>query len=88
MLTFCLVFLTLLLIVLGLLLRQLTLDIPAPAHCSLAISAACAVPVDDVNPQLKPVSWGVVRSRFGGDVAHCSFTSEEVTAPGEGQWYS
>ena len=87
-LTFCLVFLTLLLIVLGLLLRQLTLDIPAPAHCSLVISAACAAPVDDVSPQLKPVRWGVVRSRFGGDVAHCSFTSEEVTAPVEGQWYS
>ena len=87
-LTFCLVFLTLLLIVLGLLLRQLTLDIPAPAHCSLAISAAFTPPVDDVNPQLKPVWWGVVRSRFGGDVAHCSFTSEEVTPPVEGQWYS
>ncbi len=87
-LTFCLVFLTLLSVVLGLLLRKLTLDIPAPAHCSLAISAACAAPVDDVNPQLKPVGWGVVRSRFGGDVAHCSFTSEEVTAPVEGQWYS
>lgn len=86
-LTFCLVFLTLLLIVLALLLRQLTLDIPAPAHCSLAISAACAAPVDDVNPQLKPVGWGVVRNRFGGEVAHCTFASEEVTAPVEGQWY-
>lgn len=87
-LTFCLVFMILLLTVLGLLLRQLTLNIPAPAHCSLAISAACAAPVDDVSPQLKPVGWGVVRCRFGGNVAHCSFTSEEVTAPVEGQWYS
>lgn len=88
-LTFCLVFLTLLLVVLGLLLRKLTLDIPAPAHCSLAISAACHAPVvDGVNPQLKPVGWGVVRSRFGGEIAHCSFTSEEVTTPVEEQWYS
>ena len=87
-LTFCLLFLTLLLIVLGLLLRRLTLDVPAPAHCSLAISAACHPPVDDVDPQLKPVGWGVVRSRFGGDIAHCSFTSEDVTAPVDGQRYS
>lgn len=87
-LTFCLVFLTLLLVVLGLLLRKLTLDISAPAHCSLVISAACHAPVDDVSPQLNPVGWGVLRSRFGGEIAHCSFTSEEVTAPVEGQWYS
>ena len=87
-LTFCLVFLALLLVVLGLLLRKISLDIPAPAHCSLAISAACYAPLDDVHPQLKPVQWGVVRSCFGGEIAHCSFTSEEVTAPVEGQWYS
>lgn len=62
--------------------------IPPTEHCSLVISAACHPPPDDIDPQLGTVQWGVVRSRFGGDIDQCSFTSEAVSAPEEGVVYT
>jgi hypothetical protein len=85
--TFCLVFVILLLVVFRMLLRTSTLNLPAAAHCSLVISAACHAPPSDNDPQLKRVQWGVVRNRFGA-IDHCSFTSEDVTRPVEGNLYS
>lgn len=57
-------------------------------NCSLVISAACHPPPDDVDPQLQSVQWGVVPSRYGGDIGHSTFTSKEVTAPENGKHYA
>jgi hypothetical protein len=89
-LTFSLVFLSLWVVILVVLVQKVRLGLPAAAHCSLVISAACHPPRDDLDndPHLKPVIWGVVKSRFRGSVKHCSFTSDEVTEPVEGELYS
>lgn len=68
--------------------RKIKVGIPVAAHCSLAISAACHPPPDEVKPHLKPVQWGVVRNRFGGEVDHCTYSSECVTAPEPGKRYA
>jgi hypothetical protein len=89
-LTFSLIFLSLCVFVLGFLLQKVRLGLPAAAHCSFVISTACHPPRDDLDEDLhlKPVMWGVVKSKFGGNVKHCSFTNEEVTEPVEGVEYS
>ena len=87
MLVFCVAFLLLIAVIYMDNFRTVRIQIPPALHCSLVISAACHPPPDDVNPHLEPVHWGVVRSRFGGKIAHCSFTSEEVTAPKDGDIY-
>ncbi|KAJ9636341.1 hypothetical protein H2199_008016 [Coniosporium tulheliwenetii] len=68
--------------------RKIKVGIPVAAHCSLAISAACHSPPDEEEPHLKPVQWGVVRNRFGGEVDHCTYSSEPVTAPEPGKRYA
>ena len=78
----------LLLVVLDLLLWKMHQKLPLAKNCSLVISAACHPLPDEVNPQLQRVQWGVVRSRYGGDIGHCTLTSEEVTAPEEGTHYA
>lgn len=85
---FSLTYFLLLSIVYGLRHRLLHIAIPPVEHCSLMISAACHPPPDDVDPQLGLVQWGVVRSRFGGDIRHCSFMSEKVSPPEEGMVYT
>jgi hypothetical protein len=89
-LTISLVFLSLWAVILAVLAQKVRLELPAATHCSLVISAACHPPRDDLDngPHLKPGIWGVVKSRFRGSVKHCSFTSEEVTEPFEGEPYS
>lgn len=69
-------------------LRRITTNLPLAQHCSLVISAACHPPPDDVTSHLKPVKWGVVRKRFGGEIAHCTFTSEDTMEPVEGSMYA
>ncbi len=59
---------------------------PLVASCSAAISAACHRPEEDIDAATKPVMWGVVSSENG--VAHCCFTSFEVTRPIPGELYT
>jgi hypothetical protein len=87
-LIFTLLFLGLLLWVLCLLLQKVDIYMPVTGHCSAVISAACHPPPDDENAHWKKVQWGVVRNRFGGSIEHCTFTSEEVTYPQEGELYA
>jgi hypothetical protein len=88
LLVFATTYLATLFVVLGLQLRRITLRIPPANHCSLVISAACHPPPEDANAQLKQVQWGVVRERFGAEVGHCSFTSEDVLTPEQGKHYA
>jgi hypothetical protein len=88
LLVFSMASLTLLVSVLLLFHRSIVYRIPPADHCSLAISAACHPPPDDIEPHLKAVQWGVVRNRYGGDISHCSITSEEVAGPESGELYA
>lgn len=88
LLVFATIYFATLFIVLGFQMRRITLRLPPANHCSLIISAACHPPPEDTDAHLKKVQWGVVRARFGGEVGHCSFTSEEVSNPEEGKHYA
>lgn len=61
--------------------------LPLAVDCSLAISAACHPPPDDVDASLRPVHWGVVESRYGG-IGHCTMTSLDVSEPVIGTMYA
>lgn len=87
-LVFSLTWIGLLIVIVFFTLRQIDQHIPPAATCSLAISAACHPPPNDIEPHLRPVQWGAVRNMFGGGIAHCTFTSEPVTCPKEGQLYA
>ena len=56
--------------------------------CSVAISAACHPPEDDVDAAYLAVSWGEVSSHEGEDVGHATFTSLEVRALEVGRLYA
>jgi hypothetical protein len=70
---------------------------PVAGSCSLAIAAACHPAFDpnenrimewereDEDMALLPVKWGAVPVH--GRIGHCSFTSEDVDVPKEGQIY-
>lgn len=58
--------------------RQVHPQVPMAGSCSIAISAACHRPVDDVDAAYLPVSWGEIAKEGTSDVGHCSFTSFEV----------
>ena len=85
---FTLIFLGLLFIVFCLLLEKIEVRMPITGHCSVVISAACHPPPDDEAAHLKELQWGVVRNRFGGTIQHCTFTSENVLEPYEGEIYA
>lgn len=63
---------SLLLIALGLGFRKLHGCIPVVGSCSVAISAACHRPKEDIDASVLPVNWGAV-SRH-----RCCFTSQKV----------
>lgn len=83
---FC-VFFTLIGAVIFLVLRLVEIRIPPARHRSNIISAACHPPLDDVDPHLKEVQWGVVEKSGEQSIGHCTFTSQEVTTPQEGAFY-
>lgn len=87
LLVFALSFLGILAVVYGMQIRSLQIYVPPAEHCSLVISAACHPPPGDINPQFKPVRWGVVRNELGRATKHCSFTSENISKPKEGVMY-
>ncbi|KAK5703240.1 hypothetical protein LTR97_004189 [Elasticomyces elasticus] len=52
--------------------------IPVAGSCSVAISAACHRPKDDVNAGVLEVKWGEIHGEGTSEVGHCAFTTEEV----------
>lgn len=54
-------------------------DMPLAGTTSIAISAACHAPPDDVDAAVLPIQWGVVSVENG--VGHCCFSSKLVTPP-------
>lgn len=63
--------------------------IPQGGFNSAVLSAACHPPVGETDVHLKPVQWGVVSPPDeNAGVGHCSFSSEEVSLPVEGQEYA
>lgn len=67
--------------------RKFVTGLPQAASNSLIISAACHPSVDDVEPHLKAVQWGVVEGEMVNGFKHCSLSSEAVRAPEEGEVY-
>lgn len=64
-------------------------DLPLAGSCSLAISAACHRPEDDVDAARLPVMWGEVEKEDqSADVGHCCITSKHVIPPTEGRLYA
>ena len=82
-----------LLVIFGLVMGSRTYEpgIPLAASCSIAISAACHVPEQELElrPELAPLQWGVVPGVFDekGN-PHCSFSSQPVTQPVDHVYYS
>jgi hypothetical protein len=54
---------------------------------SLAISAACHRPSEEMGAHLKKVRWGAVLHEKDGIPGHCCFTSGEVEEPKVGGRY-
>jgi hypothetical protein len=67
--------------------RTFRVRIPFAASCSLVISAACHPSVDDRDPQLRPVQWGVVEERMFDGEKHCALSSKPVLRPKVGEKY-
>lgn len=68
--------------------RKLQSHMPLARSCSAMMAAAARRPAKDVDAAILPVKWGVVADSSGDVVAHCSFTSEEVTDLQEGKLYA
>ena len=66
--------------------RRYQPGIPLAASCSVAISAACHPPADDMNAAFGDVQYGEVEAKTG--VRHCTFTSHAVTVPVAGEYYA
>ncbi|PWY67945.1 hypothetical protein BO70DRAFT_374505 [Aspergillus heteromorphus CBS 117.55] len=69
--------------------RRFRAPMPLAAHCSVALSAACHPPADDLDAGRRAVMWGEVTGedeRIEG-YSHCTFTSHEVTRPSETRFY-
>jgi hypothetical protein len=67
--------------------RKMPTHMPVAGSCSLAISAACHPPPDEIDPQLKRIKWGVTEAKEGEDDPHCALSSGPVTAPKYGKVY-
>ena len=52
--------------------RRFKPGIPTAANCSMAISAVCHPPEDDVDASVLPVMWGVINEDDDGR-EHCTF---------------
>jgi len=68
-------------------LRMRETKMPVVLSCSLAISAACHPPLDDVDAHLAEVQWGVTGNEVVKGFGHCALSSRHVTEPEEGKKY-
>lgn len=72
--------------------RKFASYMPVAGSCSVAISAACHRPIEDVDAAYLPVSWGEVdREDTDDEIHHCCFTSQatQELVPGHlyaGEW--
>ena len=67
--------------------RNFVTGLPQAASNSLVISAACHPSVDEVEPHLQAVQWGIVEGEMIDGCEHCSLSSRTVRAPEEGEVY-
>lgn len=67
--------------------KRIKMKVPYAANCSLVISSACHTPVTEKGAQSKALRWGVVRDKMFDGQLHCSFSSETVKSPKEGERY-
>ncbi|KAK1046579.1 hypothetical protein LTR74_017920 [Friedmanniomyces endolithicus] len=68
-------------------LRRLASNIPLASASSMALSAACHPPEDDVDAAYLKLRWGAVDDP-SESVGHCCFTSQEVQDPRPGRLYA
>lgn len=62
-------------------------NMPVAGSCSVAISAACHRPEDDVDAAVSPVQWGEVQGTEDG-IGHACFTFQAVTPLVPGRIYA
>jgi hypothetical protein len=67
--------------------KKIKVKIPFAASCSLVISAACHAPLEEPDPHLQPLRWGVVESSMHDGEMHCSLSSRGVRKPKVGIRY-
>ncbi|KAF1849177.1 uncharacterized protein K460DRAFT_330888 [Cucurbitaria berberidis CBS 394.84] len=67
--------------------RNMSMKAPIIASCSLAISAACHPPPNEIDPHLAKVRWGVVQHEVVEGFGHCSLSSKSVKKPEVGKTY-
>ncbi|KAF1936193.1 hypothetical protein EJ02DRAFT_481712, partial [Clathrospora elynae] len=58
--------------------RRMQQKLPVAASCSLAISAACHPPDEDVDGHLAKLRWGVVPKQTAEGFDHCCLTALQV----------
>lgn len=71
--------------------RKFASSMPVAGSCSVAISAACHKPKEDVDAAFLAVSWGATAPRdldSKEEVGHCCFTTEETFALVPGRLYA
>ena len=68
-------------------LKGMPMKVPFVASCSLAISAACHVSRDEIDPHLAKLQWGVTEYEAVEGFKHCALSSKPVTKPEIGRTY-
>ncbi|KAH7071048.1 hypothetical protein FB567DRAFT_598307 [Paraphoma chrysanthemicola] len=86
-LAFSLVFCVLLLVIICRLLWRMHVRMPPARHCSLVISAACHAPLDEVDPHLCEVMWGVTEEAMDDRPGHCSISAGVIGESQAGHLY-
>ncbi|KAF2816021.1 uncharacterized protein BDZ99DRAFT_127186 [Mytilinidion resinicola] len=86
-LVLCITFTLIFCLVLVMSLWRWRINIPLAASCSLVISAACHPPLDEVDPHLKAVQWGVTAKGAVNGIEHCSLSTNAVEKPQYGRRY-
>ncbi|KAH7062959.1 hypothetical protein BKA63DRAFT_189701 [Paraphoma chrysanthemicola] len=86
-LVFSQVFCVLLLVIICRLLWRMPVRMPPARHCSLVISAACHAPLDEVDPHLCEVMWGVTEEATHDRPGHCSFSAGVIGEAQTGHLY-
>jgi hypothetical protein len=57
------------------------MKIPIVALFSLAISAACHISSEKINPHFAKIQWGVVEYEVAKGFGHCALSSKLVKKP-------
>lgn len=68
--------------------RRLKGAMPVASSCSVAISAACHRPKNDIDAAYLPVQWGEIKNDMVDETGHCCFTTQPVTDLVPGRMYA